>query len=126
MLETIKKWLMQPTSIHGLAVLGASAAGQIAGGVPPWAIVGGAVAGLVMLVCPDNSAIAKPLEKLTADTVEAVVKRKLAERAPALFGDVAQVIQAATGPAQAAAPAPAPAPAAPPASTLVTTVAVPQ
>lgn len=109
MFEQIKRWLMQPTTIHGLAALAAAAMAKVGTGAPPWVIYSGIIAGLVMMIVPDNSAAAKPIEKLAADAIQAAVQGKLKEMAPALFGDAVQVGEAftkATPIAAAATPAP--------------------
>lgn len=107
MFDQIKKWAMQPTTVAGLMALASSAAAHWAGGAPPWVIASLVAGGLAGLIFPDHTAAARPIEKLAADAVQAAMLGRLAQMAPTLFGDAAQVIQAVV-PAPAPTPSPAP------------------
>lgn len=108
MFEQIKKWAMQPTTVHGFGAIALAVATKIAGGAPMWVTIGAAVYGLVLMAAPDNSVLAKSVEKFATDAVQAAAMGKLKERMPDLFGDGAAVLSAVMAPAPAPVQSPAP------------------
>lgn len=108
-MTSFQKWIKQPSTITGIGVACATAAGFIAKAVSgdvSWGLAaGGVVAAGVHLVMPDNSAVMRPVEQFVADAVEAGVTKRWQQEAPQLIRDgvkVADAVAAATDPAKPA------------------------
>lgn len=95
-LASIKAWLMQPSTIHGLGVAVGTIAGLVAHAIThdaTWsAAIGGSSYALMHVVLPDNSAAQSSVEKLVSDTVSAVAQKKLAEAMPTLIQEGMAVV----------------------------------
>ena len=93
---SIKAWLMQPSTVHGLGVAAGTIAGLVAHAIThdaTWsAAIGGSAYALVHVAVPDNTGAQSSVEKLVSDTVTAVVQKRIADAIPLLFQDSMAVI----------------------------------
>lgn len=112
---TVKDWIKQPTTIHGIAALVTSVVGATAQVLTHEASISApvalAVGGLVALLLPDSTAEVKPVEQFVTDTVNAAVAGAVRQRLPILLSDASAILAPLiTQPAPAAPVAPAPTP----------------
>lgn len=84
-------FLKQPTTIHGLGAIAAAVVGAatqyFAHEASLSAAIAVAVHGVVNVVMKDNTSGQQSVEKLFADTAEAIMEKKVAAMIPALAAD---------------------------------------
>ena len=101
-LASIKAWLKQPSTIHGLGVAFGTVAGLVAQALThdtTWSVAaGGSAYALMHVVLPDNSGAQSSIEKLVTDTVTAAAQKRLAEALPSLVQEGLAVVSAFKAP----------------------------
>jgi hypothetical protein len=110
---TIKAWLRQPTTIHGIGALvgvGASvAAWFLTHDAKTAAAVAGSAFGVVCMAMNDSTGDKSSVEQLATDAIQAIVTQRVGPMLPTLGADVVRVLQTPPA-APAATPAPQPNP----------------
>ncbi len=88
----IRDWLRQPTTIHGIALLAATAAG-----VGMWfyshsagdaVAIGSGLAGVIMVALPDNSGDKSSVSRMIEDTVKMLATKQYVQMAPVIMADL--------------------------------------
>lgn len=110
---TLKAWLRQTSTIHGIGVLVGAGAAAVAYAFTHDAktagVVWGSTFGIVCVAMNDNTGDKSSVEQLASDAIQAVVTQRVGAMLPTLGADLVRVFQAATPAVVAVTPAPTPA-----------------
>lgn len=95
----LQRWLRQPTTIHGIGVIFATAAGigaYFATQSPVMAAgLAGSTFGVIAAMLNDSNADTARIEALVSDAAEAIAGRHVAAMLPQLVADASKALQAA-------------------------------
>lgn len=93
----LQRWLRQPTTIHGIGVIIATAAGigaYVATRSPVMAAgLAGSTFGVIATMLDDSNADTSRIEALVSDTAEAIASRHVAAMLPQLVADASKALQ---------------------------------
>jgi len=97
MTSRIKDWLRQPTTIHGIGVVAATAAGigayYATGNPMTAAALAGSAFGVIATLMNDTSTDKSRVEALVSDAVTAVATQRLGPMLPQLVADASRALQ---------------------------------